>query len=78
MKIANATLIIDLKSMVQRDMILRSVGCVVFTKLSNSKIDGLFCGKLKLYSTAALACQTGQNKGRYRKKRALIPTHLVA
>ena len=37
---------------------------------------GVFCDRLKLVSTAALDCRTGQNKGRYRKKRALIPTRL--
>ena len=29
---------------------------------------GVFCDRLKLCSIAALDCQTGQNKGRYRKK----------
>ena len=29
---------------------------------------GVFCDRLKLYSTAALDCRTGQNKSRYRKK----------
>ena len=38
---------------------------------------GVFCDRLKLCSTAALDCRTGQNKGRYREKKALIPTHLV-
>ena len=39
---------------------------------------GVSCERLKLGSTASLNCQTGQNKGRYCKKRALIPTCLVA
>ena len=38
---------------------------------------GVFCDRLELGSTAALDCWTGQNKGRYHKKRALIPTRLV-
>ena len=38
----------------------------------------VFCDRLKLCSTAALDCRTGQNKGRYRKKRALVPTCLIA
>ena len=38
---------------------------------------GVSCDRLKLGSTAALDCRTGQNKGRYCKKGALIPTHLV-
>ena len=29
---------------------------------------GVFCDKLKLCSTTALDCWTGQNKGRYRKQ----------
>ena len=29
---------------------------------------GVFCDRLKLGSTAALDCRTGQNKGRYCKK----------
>ena len=32
------------------------------------QLMGLFCDKLKLGSTAALDCRTGQNKGSYRKK----------
>ena len=38
----------------------------------------VFCDRLKLGPTAALDCQTSQNKGRYRKRTALISTHLVA
>ena len=30
----------------------------------------VFCDRLKLDSTAALDCRTGQNKGRYRKKKS--------
>ena len=33
---------------------------------------GVFCDRLKLGSTAALNCQTGQNRGRYRKKELLF------
>ena len=33
---------------------------------------GVFCDRLKSGSTAALNCLTGQNKGRYCKKKALI------
>ena len=33
---------------------------------------GVFCDKLKLCSTAALDCRTGQNKGRYREKELLF------
>jgi hypothetical protein len=33
---------------------------------------GVFCGKLKFGSTAALDCRTGQNKGRYCKKEFLL------
>ena len=38
---------------------------------------GVFCDRLMLGSTIALNCRTGQNKGRYCKKRALIPTRLI-
>ena len=38
---------------------------------------GVSCDRLKLGSTAALDCPTGQNKGRYCKKGAFIPTRLV-
>ena len=37
---------------------------------------GVFCDRLKLCSTAALYCRTGQNKGRYREKELLF-TRLV-
>ena len=37
---------------------------------------GVFCDELKLGSTAALNCRTGQNKG-YCKKKVLIPTGLI-
>ena len=33
---------------------------------------GLFCDRLELGSTAALDCWTGQNKGRYHKKKELL------
>ena len=33
---------------------------------------GVFCDRIKLGSTVALDCQTGQNKGRYRKKELLF------
>ena len=33
---------------------------------------GVFCDLLKLGSTAALNCQTGQSKGRYREKELLF------
>ena len=39
---------------------------------------GIFCDRLKLGSTAALDSRTGQNKGRYCEKSALIPICLVA
>ena len=42
-----------------------------------NQMMGLFCDRLELGSTAALDFWTGQNKGRYHKKRALIPTRLV-
>ena len=32
----------------------------------------LFCDRLKLGSTAALDCRTGQNKGRYPEKELLF------
>ena len=38
---------------------------------------GVFCDRLKLGCTAVLDCRTGQNKSRYRKKKALIPTRLI-
>jgi hypothetical protein len=38
---------------------------------------GVSFDRLELGSTAALDCRTGQNKGRYCKKWALIPTCLV-
>ena len=38
---------------------------------------GVFCDGLELGSTAALDCQTGQNKGRYHEKRATLSTPLV-
>ena len=38
---------------------------------------GVFCDRLNLCSSAALDCLTGQNKGRYRKKRPLIPTRFI-
>ena len=38
----------------------------------------VYCDRLKLGSTAALNCQTGQNKGRYCKKElSFLLTHLV-
>ena len=33
---------------------------------------GVFCDRLKLGSTAALDCRTGQNKGRYHEKELLF------
>ena len=33
---------------------------------------GVFCDRLKFGSTAALNCPTGQNKGRYCKKKARL------
>ena len=33
---------------------------------------GVFCDRLKLCSTAALDCRTGQNKGRYHEKELLL------
>ena len=36
------------------------------------QLMGVFCNRLKLGSTAALDCQTGQNKGRYHKKELLF------
>ena len=38
---------------------------------------GVFCDRLKLCSTAAPDCQTGQNKDRYREQE-LIPARLIA
>ena len=38
---------------------------------------GVFCDRLKLCSTAALDCQTGQNKGRYLVKISL-PDDIIA
>ena len=38
----------------------------------------IFCDMLKLGSTAALDCQTGQNKGRYCKKELLFLLVLLA
>jgi hypothetical protein len=39
---------------------------------------GVICDRLKLGSTAALNCWTGQKKGKILRKRALIPTRLIA
>ena len=36
------------------------------------QLIGVFCEGLKLGSTAALDCRTGQNKGRYREKELLL------
>ena len=41
------------------------------------QLMSIFFDGLKFGSTAALGCRTGQNKGRYCKKRALIATRLV-
>ena len=38
----------------------------------------VFCNRLKFGSTTALDFYTGQNKGRYCKKRAIIATRLIA
>jgi hypothetical protein len=37
-----------------------------------NKQMGVFCDRLKLGSTAALDCRTGQNKGRYSKEELLF------
>ena len=36
----------------------------------------VFCDRLRLGATVALDCRTGQNKGRYCKKK-FIPTHFL-
>ena len=41
------------------------------------QLMGVFCDRLKLCSTAALDCQTGQNKGRYLVKISL-PDDIIA
>ena len=38
---------------------------------------GVFCDRLKYGSAAGLDWRSGQDKGRYCKKKALIATHLV-
>ena len=49
--------------------IIKRQNCVYFCNtVYVHQLMGVFCDRLKLGSKAALDCQTGQNKGRYRKR----------